>query len=435
MRTAIGERADQPPDGDRWRKFAQCLHFTQGDFESPPERDYARLREDIKRIRRERGLPDNVFFHLAAPPSFFSTIVEGLAESGLARREDGWRRLVIEKPFGHDESSALELDHTVRRFFDEEQVYRIDHFLGKETVQNILVFRFANPGFEPIWNRNYIDHVQITAAEDVGIRGRGKFYETTGVVRDMVQNHLLQLLCAVAIEPPARFDGNGLRNETVKVLEAVRPLDVANDCVAGQYGSGEGEERVPGYRSEKNVSEDSRTPTFAALKLNIDNWRWSGVPFYLRTGKRLARKLTEIVIHFKPTPHSMFEDDDGVPRASQIAFRLQPEEGIIHSFLGKQPGPGLCIRPVRMNFLYADAFGVEEPPSAYAWLLLDIMHGDQTLFARADWIPRAWSIVDPLVQKWGTHPPADFPNYRAGSWGPAAADELLARDGRTWDAF
>lgn len=434
MREAVSAQAEDIDD-DSWARLAECLHFTQGDFESPAEEDYAGLREKLASIRKERGVPDNVFFHLAAPPRFFPMIVEGLAESRLAREDSGWRRLVIEKPFGRDESSATELERTVERFFGEKQVYRIDHFLGKETVQNMLVFRFANPAFEPIWNRNYIDHVQITAAEDSGIRGRGNFYDATGVVRDMVQNHLLQLLCAIAIEPPARFDGSGLRNETVKVLDAIRPLDVANDCVAGQYGSGDNGQPIDAYRSEENVPEDSQTPTFAALKLEIDNWRWSGVPFYLRTGKRLARKLTEIMIHFKPTPHSMFEGaGDDLARASEIAFRLQPAEGIIHSFLGKQPGPGLCIRPVRMNFLYADAFGVQEPPSAYAWLLLDVMQGDQTLFARADWIRRAWSIVDPLVRHWEGHPPADFPNYSAGSWGPPAADELLARDGRTWNA-
>lgn len=432
MREAIAGRTGDFDD-DSWADFADCLYFAPGDFESPP--DYAELGKKLSALRKERDLPDNVFFHLAAPPRFFPMIVEGLADSGLAREEGGWRRLVIEKPFGRDESSATDLERTVERFFGEEQVYRIDHFLGKETVQNILVFRFANPAFEPIWNRNYIDHVQITAAEDSGIRGRGKFYEATGVVRDMVQNHLLQLLCMIAIEPPARFDGNGLRNETVKVLDAIRPFDVAKDCVAGQYGQGENGEPIPAYRSEENVPGDSETATFAALKLEIDNWRWSGVPFYLRTGKRLARKLTEIMIHFKPTPHSMFDENGSTARASEIAFRLQPEEGIIHSFLGKQPGPGLCIRPVRMKFLYADAFGVEKPPSAYAWLLLDVMQGDQTLFARADWIRRAWSIVDPLVRHWERHPPADFPNYRAGSWGPAEADELLACSGRTWNTI
>jgi glucose-6-phosphate 1-dehydrogenase len=434
MRTSLGEKAAQEVDDASWGAFASCLHFTRGHFDSPA--DYAKLQDKLKTLREKHDLPDNVFFHLAAPPSFFPTIVDGLAGSGLAREQGGWRRLVIEKPFGRDESSAAELECAVQRSFDEKQVYRIDHFLGKETVQNLLVFRFANPSFEPVWNRNYIDHVQITAAEDGGIRGRGKFYETTGVMRDMVQNHLLQLLCTVAIEPPLRFDANGLRNETIKVLEAIRPPDVANDCVAGQYGSGEIDgERLPGYREEEDVEDDSKTATFTALKLEVDNWRWSGVPFYLRTGKRLARKLTEIVIHFKPTPHSMFGWDDGAPRSSGIAFRLAPEEGIVQSFLGKQPGPGLCIRPVRMNFCYADAFGVEEPPSAYAWLLLDVMRGDQTLFARADWIRRAWSIVDPLVEHWERRPPADLPNYRAGSWGPAAADDLIARDGRTWKAI
>jgi glucose-6-phosphate 1-dehydrogenase len=278
-------------DAESWRELAQCLHFLEGDFESPAGKDYKQLRDALATLQERFGLPDNIFFHLAAPPRFFPTIVDGLAESELTREREGWRRLVIEKPFGHDEKSATDLEQVVQRSFREEQVYRMDHFLGKETVQNLLVFRFANPSYEPVWNRNYIDHVQITAAEDSGIRGRGKFYETTGVVRDMVQNHLLQLLCSVAIEPPLRFDAKGLRNETVKVLDAIQPLDVESDCVAGQYARGEkAGKRVAGYRDEEDVAANSETATFAALKLEIDNWRWAGVPFYLRTGKRLRKQ-------------------------------------------------------------------------------------------------------------------------------------------------
>jgi len=300
----------------------------------------------------------------------------------------------------------------------------------------MLVFRFANPGFEPIWNRDYVDHVQITVAEDLGVGTRGSFYEETGVVRDMVQNHLLQLLCMTAIEPPVRFTADAVRTETAKVLDAVAvtPFDSARDAVRGQYGPGRlGEESVPGYRAEDDVEAESTTPTFAALRLTLDNWRWAGIPFYLRTGKRMARKLTEVAVHFRRTPHLMFPTGDGDrPPTNVLAFRLQPEEGILHRFLAKRPGPDISLEPVTMDFRYAEAFSVDEPPRAYAWLLMDAMQGDQRLFARADWVAKAWSIVDPLVEHWAEHPPRAFPNYEAGSWGPAAADDRLQRDGRTW---
>ncbi len=419
---------------ETWRRLAGCLYFVAGDFES--EEGYGRLSKRVEEVREQRGIPDNVFFHLAAPPPFFGPIVEHLDASGLARSEDGWRRLVIEKPFGEDRASARELDGRIRAVFDEEQIYRIDHFLGKETVQNMLVFRFANPAFEPIWNRNYVDHVQITVAEDIGIGTRAGFYEETGVVRDMVQNHLLQLLCMTTIEPPVTFDAGSLRDETVKVLQAaqVTPFDPGRDAVRGQYGPGTmGGSEVVGYREEADVDPSSTTPTFAALKLTLDNWRWSGVPFYLRTGKRLKRKLTEVAIQFRPTPHLMFQVDDRDDLSGNVlAFRLQPEEGILQQFVAKQPGPSIRLRPVTMNFGYATAFGVDQPPRAYAWLILDVMEGDQRLFARADWIYEAWSVVDPLVDRWESSAPADFPNYEAGSWGPAASEELLARDGRSW---
>jgi glucose-6-phosphate 1-dehydrogenase len=422
---------------ETWRGLAGALHFVEGDFES--DDGYARLSARLQAIREERGIPDNVFFHLAAPPPFFAPIVQRLDASGLARSEHGWRRLVIEKPFGEDRSSARELDLRVRKTFEEEQIYRIDHFLGKETVQNMLVFRFANPAFEPIWNRNYIDHVQITVAEELGIGTRASFYEETGVVRDMVQNHLLQLLCMTAIEPPVSFDAASLRDETVKVLQAARvtPFRPERDAVRGQYGSGEEKGReVAGYRNEKDVDPRSTTPTFAALRLTLDNWRWAGVPFYLRTGKRMARKLTEVAIQFRPTPHLMFPVGRREELAGNVlAFRLQPEEGILQEFVAKQPGPTIRLRPVTMDFGYATAFGVEEPPRAYAWLILDVMEGDQRLFARADWIYEAWSVVDPLIEHWASTAPEDFPNYAAGTWGPAAADDLVTRDGRCWRAL
>ena len=433
-REAIEDACAWHPEA--WDDFAARLRYVAGDATGPVEDGYAALREGIAAAAADGGIPDNVFFHLAMPPSTFGTIAERLRAAGLTASDAGWRRLVVEKPFGEDRDSALELDRQLRSTFREDQIYRIDHFLGKETVQNMLVFRFANPAFEPIWNRNYIDHVQITVAEEIGIGTRAAFYEKTGVVRDMVQNHLLQLLCMTAIEPPVNFDGASLRDETVKILEAVnrRPIDLERDAVRGQYGpspAGAGDAR--GYREEEGVDAASNTPTFAAIKLGLDNWRWADVPFYLRTGKRMPRKLTEVAIQFKPTPHVMFprSEGDAVP-PNVLAFRLQPREGIVQRFIAKQPGPDVTLRDVTMNFRYADAFGVEEPPRAYAWLLLDVMQGDQTLFARADWISEAWRTVDPLVGRWENGPAGDFPNYAAGSWGPAGADALIARDGRSW---
>jgi glucose-6-phosphate 1-dehydrogenase len=427
-------RRKRPFRETQWQKFARGLMYVQGDFSSPASDAYATLWEKITKIQAERHIPDNILFHLATPPSFYSEIAQKLADASLLHSDHGWRRLIIEKPFGYDEASARALDRHLLRLIDEEHLYRIDHFLGKETVQNMLVFRFANPGFEPIWNRNYIDHVQITAAESEGIGTRAGYYESAGVVRDMLQNHLLQLLCITAMEPPVTYDGISLRNETFKVLQALEPVNVPSDCVLGQYGPGllDGY-AVRGYREEEDVPRDSTTPTFVALKLRPANWRWAGVPFYLRTGKRLLRKLTQISIHFKPTPHVMFPvDDPGRLQQNILTFRLQPDEGILHTFLAKQPGPDICLRPVRMHFSYNATFCIEEPPSAYEWLLLDAMLGDQTLFPRSDWIYKAWSIVDPIVKRWESEPPNDLPNYPAGSWGPAAADALLKRDGRVW---
>ncbi|MFQ5689216.1 MAG: glucose-6-phosphate dehydrogenase [Gemmatimonadota bacterium] len=431
--TVRGECAWHPGS---WEDFARRLHYVRADAAGPAEDDYARLQAEIERVCREFAIPGNVFFHLAVPPSFFGPVVTRLGAAGLAAGTQGWRRLVIEKPFGEDLESARTLDRELRRVFEEDQIYRIDHFLGKETVQNMLVFRFANPAFEPIWNRNYIDHVQITAAESIGIGTRAGFYEKTGVVRDMVQNHLLQLLCMTAIEPPVRYDAGALRDETVKVLKAVdlNPLDPATGVVLGQYGPGrvDGVE-VPGYQDEEGVAPGSRTPTFAALKLTLDNWRWADVPFYLRTGKRLTRKLTEVSIHFKPTPHLMFDEAGGADprRHNVLTFEVQPEEGIVQTFVAKQPGPEVSMQTVTMNFRYADAFGVEEPPRAYAWLLLDVMQGEQTLFARADWVHEAWKIVDPITSYQRTASDA-LATYPPGSSGPSAAAELLNRDGRRW---
>jgi glucose-6-phosphate 1-dehydrogenase len=418
-------------DEDLWSRIEQHLYYHRGDFSQA--RDFAALAERIDGLRAELDLPDNVFFHLAAPPAFFTTIAANLHQAGLAASESGWRRLVVEKPFGRDRQSAAELNRELEGLFDEAQIYRIDHFLGKETVQNMLVFRFANPGFEPVWNRDYVDHVQITAAEDLGIGTRASFFESTGVVRDMVQNHLLQLLCMTAMEPPARYDGQSLRDQTVQVLRAIAPPQPRH-CVRGQYGSGQvAGEPVSAYREEKGVDPASKTATFAALRLEVDSWRWAGVPFYLRTGKRLARKQTEVAIVFKPTPHQMFPvPEHGARESNVLVFRLQPDEGILRTFVAKQPGPGICLTPVTSRFCYADAFGVDALPRAYAWLIHDVMQGDQTLFARADWIDQAWSIVDPVVERWQEEPAEVLPTYAAGTSGPDAAAELLAVDGRRW---
>lgn len=420
---------------DTWERFARCLHFVRGEISAPPTADYTDLRTALERLRAETHMPDNVLYHLSTPPRFYGEIVQKLAAASLLQSDQGWRRVVIEKPFGYDETSARELDRQLHTVIDESKLYRVDHYLGKETVQNMLVFRFANPGFEPIWNANYIDHVQITAAEAEGIGTRAGYYEETGVIRDMVQNHLLQLLCMTAMEPPVFYDGFSLRNETFKVLQAVQPVGFETDCVLGQYGRGESEDdgEVPAYREEADVSAASTTPTFAALKLQLKNWRWAGVPFYLRTGKRLAHKRTQITIQFKPTPHLMFPGAEGDQvHRNRLTFCLQPDEGIIQTFLAKQPGPDICLQPVRTYFRYDHAFGIEVPPSAYEWLLHDAMQGDQTLFPRSDWIYKAWSLVDPLIERWQASASTGLPNYAAGSWGPAAADAPIKRDGRAW---
>lgn len=439
MREAVSP--DDDDADDVWNDFAQKLHYLSGDFQS--DDSFQALRQRIDHLRDASGLPDNLLFHLAVPPTLFAPICEHLDRVGLARAADqqrsdddggeGWRRMIIEKPFGEDRASARALHADLKRVFAERQLYRIDHFLGKETVQNMLVFRFANPSFEPIWNHRFVDHVQITVAEDIGIGTRGSFYEKTGVVRDMVQNHLLSLLGMVALEPPVSYDARSLRNETAKVLQAIQP-PAATDCVAGQYEPGQVDgQTVRGYRDEDDVASDSTTATFAALKLRVDNWRWTGVPFYLRTGKRMACGLTEVSVHFKPVAHPMFpKSGDPGPQRNLIAFRVKPEEGILQHFIAKRPGSELCLAAVTSRFLYADAFGIERPPRAYSWLILDAMEGQQTLFAREDGVDEAWRIVDPVVERLERQEQCRLHGYAAGTWGPAAAAELLARDGRRW---
>ncbi|MCG6912779.1 glucose-6-phosphate dehydrogenase [bacterium BMS3Abin03] len=421
-------------DEKTWKEFAGMVYYTPGEFDDATLKTYESLKKKIQQVQKQNEIKDNILFHLSAPPDFYSTIIQKLSTSKLAKSNEGWRRVIIEKPFGEDEKSARELDKEIHKVFEEHQIFRIDHFLGKETVQNMLVFRFANPGFEPIWNRNYIDNIQITVAEDIGIRKRGAFYEKTGVLRDMVQNHLFQLMCMAAIEPPVNFDAHSLRTETVKVLDSVCQINQERDVVLGQYDSGTVDgKKANAYRDEDKVNKDSNAPTYAAIRIFLDNWRWAGVPFYLRTGKRLEQKLTEVTIRFKPTPHLMFQTNKREERKHNIlTFRLQPNEGIFYSFTAKRPGADLTLQPVNLIFNYNEAFEIKETPSSYQWLLHDAMQGDQTLFPRAEWIYKSWSIIDPIIKEWENKPWSVFPNYKAGSWGPEDADDMLRLDKRKW---
>jgi glucose-6-phosphate 1-dehydrogenase len=425
----------QPVDEETWDDLAERITYHRGDFNEPAM--FEGLADRLDTLDEEQGTRGNRIFYLATQPSQFAEIVAGLGRVGLdhERHEGGWRRVVIEKPFGHDLESAIRLNREVGKVFRERQVYRIDHYLGKETVRNLMVFRFGNGIFEPIWNRRHIDHVQITVAESIGIEGRGAFYEETGASRDFLQNHLLQLLSLVAMEPPATFDADALRDEKVKVLRAVQELNpdqVQRDVVRGQYGPGwVSGKPVIGYRQEEDVNPESETETYVAARLLVDDWRWSGVPFYLRMGKRLPKRATEIAIQFKDVPHRLFRDSASDPEPNLLAMRIQPDEGIMLRFGAKVPGLGVDIRNVTMDFTYGSAFQVDSP-DAYETLILDALLGDASLFTRADEVEEAWSIVDPVIQAWADEGPPAFPSYEAGTWGPEAADDLLAREGRRW---
>ncbi len=418
---------------DVWESFSKGIFYLPGD--SKKAETYKELKELLAKLDSERQTEGNRAFYLSTSPSLVSAIVENLGEAGMNDGEDGgWSRLVVEKPFGHDLQSAQDLNTDIRRYFNEDQIYRIDHYLGKETVQNILALRFANGIFEPIWNQHYIDHVQITVSEDIGVGTRGAFYEEAGAMRDIVQNHVMQILCLTAMESPVAFDADSVREEKVKVLKAARRIpedDVEHYAVRGQYERGWvwGEE-VEGYREEKNVDPESVTDTFVALKIFVDNWRWAGVPFYIRAGKRMPKKATEIAIQFQATPHTMFShgDTQGL-EPNVLVIRVQPEEGISLKIGAKVPGQGFEVSSVNMDLLYGTAF-LEEAPDAYQRLLLDMMLGDPTLFIRADEAEGAWSILDPVMRHWSENKKISL--YPAGEWGPEDADELMEQDGRKW---
>jgi glucose-6-phosphate 1-dehydrogenase len=433
VRDAVGEFARvQPPSEHVWERFASSVFYLPGDPKDPTL--YPQLEQRLRELEARRGGgPANRLFYCATPPSLYDDVVDHLGASGLARPEGGWTRIVIEKPFGRDLESARALNRRLAAVFAEDQIYRIDHYLGKETVQNILVFRFGNGIFEPLWNRIHVNHVQITVAEDLGVQTRGAYYEEAGALRDMMQNHLLQLLCLIAMEPPVTFDAGPVRDEKNKVMEAIRPIAperVDEVAVRGQYAAGfVGGRAVPGYRQEKGVAGDSRTETYAALKLQVDSWRWAGVPFFLRTGKRLPKRASEIVIRFHRTPHMIFRRGPGGVEPNLLVIRIQPDEGIALTVTAKTPGPALELGTVTLDFRYGEVFG-GQPPEAYERLLLDAMHGDATLYARGDWVEAAWAILSPVLAAWGEHgTPAP---YEAGTWGPAEADQFIARDGVAW---
>jgi glucose-6-phosphate 1-dehydrogenase len=445
MHEAVGKYGRVPLRDDVWNVFADGMRYCSFDLES--EDGLRAIRETLEELDRERGTAGNRIFYFSIPPSGFAPLAERLGAEGLSHPpQSSFARMVVEKPFGHNLQSARELNSKLHSAFSEEQIFRIDHYLGKETVQNLLVFRFANGIFEPLWNRQYIDHVQITVAENIGVEGRGAYYEESGALRDIIQNHVMQLMAIVGMEAPSNFRAETVRDEKVKLLRAVRPIhpdDAPSHTVRGQYGPGwiDGE-RVVAYREEDGVKKDSVRETFVAMKVDIDNWRWAGTPFYLRTGKRLPKRATEIAIQFRRVPHSPFGGNVATPAGllpsdsidpNLLVLRIQPDEGITLRFSAKVPGQSMRIRTVNMDFLYGSAF-LKESPEAYERLLLDCMLGDATLFAREDEVEEAWRFCSAILDGWRAHPPKvdDLPNYEAGSWGPQSARDFMARDGRQW---
>jgi glucose-6-phosphate 1-dehydrogenase len=427
-------RRSEQDVNEAWDDFKNHLnHYLQADFKNAE--NFNKLKEILEDQDDAWDTKADRVFYLATPPGLVELITKQLGQANLTDEPDR-ERMVVEKPFGHDLESAKALNQMLTNVFDECQIYRIDHYLGKETVQNILAFRFANALFEPIWDRRYIDHVQITVAESVGVEHRGAYYDKAGALRDMVQNHLLQILCLIAMEAPVSFNDNEIRSKKVDVLRAIRPIPVERAqeyAVRGQYGAGwiRGN-RVEAYRDEPDVADDSQRETFTAVKFFVDNWRWQDVPFYLRTGKRMPRKVSEVIIQFKPVPHQSFPNSAVVDwQPNRLLIRIQPQEGILLRFQVKQPGPNMRMSTQEMRFCYQEAFD-RLPPEAYETLLLDIFQGDATLFMRADQVEAAWKIVMPILEAWESTPPVNFPNYEAGTWGPEAAEGLIAKDGRSW---
>jgi glucose-6-phosphate 1-dehydrogenase len=435
VREFLAEFASAPEHCDWCESLVERTYYLPGDFRDPAY--YESLKKLLEQIDAKHGTGSNYLYYLATAPALFGEIVRDLGTAGLTRQETGhWRRVVIEKPFGHDLESAHALNAELAGSLLENQIYRIDHYLGKETVQNILVFRFSNGIFEPVWNRRYIDHVQITVAETLGVEQRGGYYDHAGATRDMVPNHILQLVSLTAMEPPISFHADAVRDEQSKILHAIQPFapeDVLTRGVRGQYGEGEIDgQGVPPYRSEQNVAKDSQTETFVAMKLSIDNWRWADVPFYIRTGKRLPKRVTEVAIQFRRAPFVLFRNT-GVENLSPnlLVLHIQPDEGISLRFGAKVPGIAVDVGAVNMDFRYADYFG-NAPSTGYERLLYDCMTGDATLFQRADMVEAGWSVVQPLLDVWKALPSRQFPNYPAGAWGPKEAEDLMTRDKRLW---
>ena len=430
---------DSAFDEDLWQEFARKLYYIAGDINDSA--CYTAIKAKLAEVEKDHATGGNILYYLSTQPSYYGPAIDHLGAAGLAPKSPdawgtGYRRMVIEKPFGHDLETARALNEVVQRVFPEKDVYRIDHYLGKETVQNVFAFRFGNGIFEPLWDRRYVNHVQITAAESIGVEGRGAFYQETGALRDMIQGHLLQIMATVAMEPSAVFEPDAVRDERAKLLRSIRimkPEEVAENAVAGQYGPSRiGGEDIKGFRQEDKVSPDANTDTFASATFWVDNWRWAGVPFYIRSGKRLPKRVTEIAIQFNEAPHSVFNSDalGFGRRPNMLILRIQPEEGISLRFLSKQPGTGMRLRPVSMDFNYGTSFGARTP-TAYETLLVDVMAGDGTLFTRQDMVEASWKVVQPIMENWA-NTKFDFPNYEAGTWGPKAADEMLARHGHQW---
>jgi glucose-6-phosphate 1-dehydrogenase len=430
LRGGTQEHSRRESSEETWREIASGLSYVT----AAGEEDYRKLAAHLDRLDRERGTCGNRLFYLATPPSAYPRVVRSLEAAGLHRpgKHGRWSRIVLEKPIGHDLGSARDLNRAVNRVFDESDVFRIDHYLGKETVQNLLVFRFANAIFEPLWNHNYVDHVQLTVAESIGVEGRGRYYEEAGTTRDMVQNHLFQLLCLTAMEPPVSLAADAIRDEKVKVVQALRPVrpeQVVTSTVRAQYAAGVvGGKKVPGYLEEPGVAPDSRTETYVAMQLLVDNWRWAGVPFYLRAGKRMTKRVTEIALRFHEVPHRLFEHETV---ANTLALRIQPDEGITLKFETKVPGPKPRIQPVSMEFRYGTSFG-HQPPEAYERLIFDAMLGDSTLFIRRDEVEASWTYIDSLLEVWQADRDRALPRYAAGTWGPSESDALLRGAARSW---